>query len=99
MGKHTPGPWTIYPHTNGRLGCTIAFDGRGTDFTSTDICEVMPEDDNGAAIRVADANAQLIAAAPDMVAALLHVRDLAQTRHTRDELLTAVQDALSKAGV
>src|ERR1700722_3914669 len=85
----TQGPWNIFPHTNGRLGCTIGFEGRDTGFTSTDICVVMPEDDNGAAIRVADANARLIAAAPDLLRALLKVQtDMLRTDFEWDALRT-----------
>lgn len=103
--KHTPGPWTVYPHTNGRLGSTVSFDGRDTGLTSTDICEIMPEDDNGSAIRVADANAKLIAAAPDLLQALLKAHtDLLRTDFsTSDErdryMRKYIRDALAKAGV
>lgn len=86
---HTPGPWNIFPHTNGRLGCTVAFEGRDTGFTSTDICEIMPEDDNGAAIKVANANAKLIAAAPDLLRVLLKVQtDMQRSDFEWDALRT-----------
>jgi len=104
MSNFTQGPWNIFPHTNGRLGCTIAFEGRDTGFTSTDICVVMPEDDNGAAIRVADANARLIAAAPDLLRALLKVQtDMLRTDFEWDALRTEyileyVRAALERAG-
>lgn len=107
--KHTPGPWTIYPHTNGRLGCTVTFDGRDTGFTSTDICEVMPEDEHGEAIRVADSNARLIAAAPDLLQALLDLlpgliidRRYATADDDMDALnsrIETVRGALEKAGL
>lgn len=70
--SHTPGPWIRIARANGKLGETICFTGTD-ELTATDICRVDPEDDNGAAIRVADANARLIAAAPDLANA---TRDL-----------------------
>jgi hypothetical protein len=102
----TQGPWNIFPHTNGSLGCTIAFEGRDTGFTSTDICVVMPEDDNGAAIRVADANARLIAAAPDLLEALLGMLDAEgrepmtakQARINARAAIAKAQDASTKVG-
>jgi hypothetical protein len=92
--KHTPGPWNIFPHTNGRLGCTISFDGHGTDFTSTDICTVMPEDDHGCAIRVADANARLIAAAPDLLNGINALLGLLTLVCSRDDVPVAIKQAL-----
>lgn len=102
MNKHTPGPWIRVARANGKLGETVCF--RGTDeLTATDICRVEPEDDNGAAIKVARANAQLIAAAPDLVEALQEVLANAAWRvdfHTPDpDWVTQVRAALAKAGV
>lgn len=102
MNKHTPGPWIRVARANGKLGETVCF--RGTDeLTATDICRVEPEDDNGAAIKVARANAQLIAAAPDLVEALQEVLANAAWRvdfRTPDpDWVTQVRAALAKAGV
>jgi|SRR5882757_2506329 len=81
--QHTSGPWIRVARANGKLGETICF--MGTDeLTAIDICRVEPEDDNGAAIKVADANARLIAAAPDLADA------------TRD-LLKAFRDCIGAA--
>lgn len=100
MNNFTQGPWNIFPHTNGRLGCTVAFEGRDTGFTSTDICEIMPEDDNGAAIRVSDANARLISAAPELVAALLGMLDSeGREPMTAKQARVNARAALAKAGV
>lgn len=100
--KHTPGPWLIFPHTNGRLGQTVAFPGT-EEFTATDICEIMPEDEYGEAIRVADANAQLIAAAPELADALratLHyVEALTVPSVTRHRVIESARAALAKAGL
>jgi hypothetical protein len=55
MGKHTPGPWTVY-----EAGFSVA-DAWG-HVLSTDVEGRMPEE--------AAANARLIAAAPELLAAL-----------------------------
>jgi hypothetical protein len=68
QASHTPAPWTRIAHTNGRLGETICFLG-SDEFTATDICTVMPEDEHGEAQHVAEANARLIAAAPELLRA------------------------------
>jgi hypothetical protein len=62
----TPGPWTICPYG---LKTQIEFKGT-SEHTPTSICTVWPEDEHGEAVRVAQANARLIAAAPDMVVTL-----------------------------
>ena len=59
--KHTPGPWIIFETP---LGIEITADDADLGHPATVICEVM--DDKHEA-----ANARLIAAAPDMVEALL----------------------------
>ena len=59
MSKHTPGPWRVY---NGWVH--PSFDGPGPETTNGDtaICEPLGQDKN--------ANAHLIAAAPDLLAGL-----------------------------
>jgi hypothetical protein len=65
--NHTPGPWHVAP---GRFpAITIEFDGTETH-TGCQVCRIEPEDDSSAAVRMAEANARLIAAAPELVAAL-----------------------------
>lgn len=87
MSKHTPGPWIRVAHSNGRLGETICF--MGTDeLTATDICRVMPEDEHSEALRIADANAKLIAASPKMLEALQETQvDVCDARLLADKLL------------
>lgn len=103
MNKHTPGPWIRVARANGKLGETVCF--RGTDeLTATDICRVEPEDDNGAAIKVARANAQLIAAAPDLAEALQSIvayTDMAgaRSREALELIADIARAALAKAGV
>lgn len=59
MSKHTPGPWRVY---NGWVH--PSFDNLGRQMTNGDtaICEPLGQDKN--------ANAYLIAAAPDLLAGL-----------------------------
>lgn len=103
MPTHTSSPWIVIPHTNGRLGQTVCF--MGTDeLTATDVCEIMPEDDNGSAIRVADANARLIAAAPDLLETLQSILHHAHWGRIKDgneleDIYQLAAAALAKATV
>lgn len=80
--------------------------------TSCTVCIIEPEDDNGAAIRMSDANAKLIAAAPDLVEILqktaLSLDDMERANALlgRDQMAAtclvisnAIRNALAKAGV
>lgn len=99
MSKHTPGPWKITSLArNGVINHRVHFPGTA-EFTGTCVATVEPEDDNGAAARVADANAKLIAAAPDLLEALQTL--LAQYRKGRtsnDLFIAHSEAALAKAG-
>lgn len=60
MSKHTAGPWTVEPH-----GATIAlYSGRDRDHHGLRLMNLDDGDSNF------EANARLIAAAPDLLAAL-----------------------------
>lgn len=67
--KHTPGPWTIYKSGHKSY---IELVGHPTHTPCT-IAEISPEDENSSAIHMADANARLIAAAPDLLEALANL--------------------------
>ena len=58
MGKHTPGPWEIWPHSKNRQLCVGHLESHSNLVRA--VCEVDPDD---------AANARLIAAAPDLLAA------------------------------
>lgn len=66
--QHTPGPWIIRVGTN-LLTRYIDFTGT-PDHTACTVAEIWPEDDCGESIEMAEANARLIAAAPDLLEAL-----------------------------
>ncbi len=92
MTAHTPGPWTL---TDRRVverpvriteHFAIAAPGAPT-------FAFLPR---GRA-DIQEANARLMAASPKMLAALLRVRDLAVTRHTGEQLLLAIQEAIFEA--
>lgn len=74
MSKHTPGPWNVDPDCWGDIqadGAEIA-----TVFDSDDFgCEYLISGSITASEDEAKANARLIAAAPDLLAALSHLFD------------------------
>lgn len=73
IASHTPGPW-IFP-SHGRTVDAVLANGRYVA-----LCEVY----SGAAnsIPEADANQRLIAAAPDMIAAVKHAVKVLRRAHT-----------------
>lgn len=66
-GKHTPGPWSAEPMED---GCSVAY--RINDASGYEVAVTSGRDSDGEEA----ANARLIAAAPDMLAALKEARDL-----------------------
>ena len=67
--KHTPGPWTVREHNYGDVrGCHGVF---AAGVTHPLVISVY-----GDSIENSDANARLIAAAPDLLAALIQIRDM-----------------------
>jgi hypothetical protein len=58
MGKHTPGPWEVWPHGKDRQICIGHLESHSNLVRA--ICQVDMDD---------VANARLIAAAPDLLAA------------------------------
>jgi len=89
--KHTPGPWHVVKHHDGRVAICH---GPGSGFWVATISPYWPE-------RV-QANARLIAAAPDLLAALqgfgrwLELQPENYQTHFAD-LLTAARAAIAKA--
>lgn len=74
--NHTPGPWQVMNDYDGATVVIANVDGEsfsdGTRTFSYDfVCDTLPDDHDGSRSReIAIANARLIAAAPDMLAAL-----------------------------
>jgi hypothetical protein len=103
---HTPAPWTIRRRTGeDRLDQVIEFAGSDTH-TACAVAVIFPEDDHSEAIRMADANARLIHAAPDLATSAADFLAWFKTFVGRDcyaeincEELTALRAALAKAGV
>lgn len=86
MSEHTPGPWTIeYSETSVRWPTVIAINEPGHDDGSPiEVCEISesfaidaPPDDPDR--MVAEANARLIAAAPELFSALDKLIDVLST--------------------
>jgi hypothetical protein len=100
-GKHTPGPWNIYPpYEDGDKGCLVRA-------RSCSIAEVIPH------ANATEPNARLIAAAPEMAEALQsmlryckaayrNLRGTAEDADYREELANLIKPArmaLNKAGL
>lgn len=96
---HTPGPWTAQNFPN-RLTAHV-YGGDGVTHTVTHIATIQPEDDNNAAVAVARDNARLIAAAPELLAALLDLEFAARGQHEPIPVLrsaiVSAREAITKA--
>ena len=84
--KHTPGPWKLVPNDRNIVAVNIKPHADG-GYTWNEICNVS------------NADAALIAAAPEMLNALKHVlRDLEEAGVNADQpQLRVVQSAIDKA--
>lgn len=68
MSTHTPGPWKVHPYRNGKIGpYNMAIDVGPAGRMVAQICG---EFEKPVAGDEAEANARLIAAAPDLLTAL-----------------------------
>ena len=106
MSKHTPGPWHTEPLQWDRGGSIAICSGGENGYI---ICTIAPENEQDeptedTAIRLPcdEANARLIAAAPDLLAALKHARAQARNKNfDAVELLDSIDrlttDAIKKA--
>lgn len=65
MSGHTPGPWSIEPAWSERCGGDVAIVNRGVSGDDWDICTVHST----------EANARLIAAAPELLAVAMKCAD------------------------
>ena len=101
MSAHTPGPWAVTT-----VGSCHGIHPAASDNERDDICRVAPHNyhPNGwqAAKGEAEANARLIAAAPDLLAALRALvgeADLGEIDHDDEtrRLLDAARAAIAKA--
>ena len=90
MSKHTPGPWTVDPRTHNRCGVVGA-----TAF----VADCSPRAGGPMEIAQCQANAQLIAAAPDMKVCcdemLVVVQGLLLERNNSDQVIKDLEYMLS----
>ena len=97
----TPGPWRVVSWMHQRSAPKIHVESTDAGMGHVRICTLTPKN-NGPAI---DANAKLIAAAPELVAALLEYWEQAAEPHAIDCDCAAcvrffqARDALAEAGV
>ena len=82
MTQHTPGPWIVWPDNNNRLQV-----GQSTNYT---VAEMMQTPIHGQ-----EANARLIAAAPDLLDALQHL--MVAHGEQLDYAFQQAQEAIAKA--
>lgn len=92
---HTPGPWTVHGDNKTLIGC---------DDRKMMLAEVLWEHvctEWGRPIEEAQANARLIAAAPDLLAALIAVRDFSAASAIicakRPDIAEMIGTAIAKA--
>ena len=95
MNKHTPGPWMVNASTD-TANC-YKIEGAGLSVKVYGKDRYLP---NGTTVRVLRtlANARLIAAAPDLLAACKAVRDLVEFNDVpREEIWKIIDAAVAKA--
>lgn len=101
MSAHTPGPWTFYRHDEfGRTEFCIAQEN-GAPYTPnfSDVATLMVRTVAIESLRVQEANARLISAAPELLAALkMAVRQNSHDMLMTGEELRACEAAIAKAG-
>jgi hypothetical protein len=83
--KHTPGPWCIDPHQSPEQPLTV-FDGPNCGTLIAIVSGDPDEPEN-------EANAKLIAAAPDLLAALERIAAIKVTGYDGDYGIQAIADA------
>jgi hypothetical protein len=89
--RFTPGPWEIEPEDHISMGPCVTADGNRSDgwiicdlSLPTSLVGISSEDLNAEVIAERDANADLIAAAPDAVALAEAVLDESDQPHLRE---------------
>jgi hypothetical protein len=101
MSKHTPGPWRVYPTTE-------LVDARGTEGVTgynieSESCEIVGVEGIEFWKENAEANARLIAAAPELLEALTSLLSEAEAfasairAYANSEAIAAARAAIAKA--
>jgi hypothetical protein len=85
--KHTPGPWRVTV----KSGLPDAVVAPDPDLGSVGICKIVVLNDH-------EANARLIAAVPDLLAALQEIDQMAATFKSLGAIRNRARNAISKAG-
>lgn len=96
MSGHTPGPWGAVPMVNGAKGAFYIAGNRNGNNAEVDIGTVGPT-----LSKSAEANALLIAAAPELLAAAIYAREVLAPHKDDDFAWSAISQltaALAKAG-
>ena len=102
MTSFTPGPWVFSKQTGYRVRFSIA-QAQGATYTPdySDVATLIADTSIGEREAVQEANARLIAAAPDLLAALQGVQTMANCGQLDEFLgepwLKAVTTAIAKA--
>lgn len=98
MSKHTPGPWAVVRTPKGETGPTRIILAGSKDHYSGEICVLYTNPDGSTG------NADLIAAAPEMLKALKHAEieiveylEFLPKPHDCEKTLAAVRAAIAKA--
>ncbi len=96
--QHTPGPWYINTAGSG---------SRGEPFKITEIYVYAPDTQDDVAIcadvidpvtqEPSEANAHLIAAAPDLLAVVIHARNVLPNEHWADDTRRMLDAAIARA--
>ena len=101
MGKHTQGPWAVFPanyNVDGRAVRGFHINGHGNRLI---LCDLVPGKNTDRTTIVCEANARMMAAAPEMLEALQSVRMHKCMFDTDEEFKSAcnkVTAAIKKAG-
>jgi hypothetical protein len=97
--NHTPGPWHVPCFAEpGVCSCKSILSPHQTGMGS--ICQV-PHGGEDEPLSIAIANARLIAAAPELLAALIHIEQVAMADEPRDlpGIVKTARQAIAKARI
>lgn len=101
-GQHTPGPWTYEgDHTHRQYNIRMLGHLIGVKDEAKHICTVNNLPPHVLANRdpsTAEANARLIAAAPDLLAALIELQQMVEAGESNEGTHEVVRAAIAKAG-
>ena len=95
--QHTPGPWSVKPEEVDRAYIRVRGTHLGGRFK---IANVLTPNYEGSHPREADetrANARLIAAAPELLAVVIHARNVLPNEHWADDTRRMLDAAIARA--